>query len=115
MELKLKNGDYVSDGIGGLQRVSGMDALVQRVLFRLTARRDSFPFQKNLGSRLWQLGRVPVNQRQAAATQYVAEALSEEPNLEVKAVELLEDGQLTVELVHEKETFVVTLEVQGVI
>ena len=34
MELELKNGDYVPDGIGGVHRVSGREALAQRVLFR---------------------------------------------------------------------------------
>ena len=55
MELELKNGDYVPDGIGGVHRVSGREALAQRVLFRLTARRGSFPFWPELGSRLYQL------------------------------------------------------------
>ena len=37
MELKLQNGDYVSDGAAGLRRVEGAEALLQRVIFRLTA------------------------------------------------------------------------------
>ena len=44
MELELQNGDYVPDGIGGVRRVSGREALAQRIIFRLTARRGSFPF-----------------------------------------------------------------------
>ena len=72
MELELKNGDYVPDGIGGVRRVSGREALAQRVLFRLTARRGSFPFWPELGS-------LPTSQRSAAAVQYVTEALAQEP------------------------------------
>lgn len=64
MELILRNGDYVPDGVGGLRRAAGQEALLQRVLFRLTARRGAFPFWEDLGSRLWQLGRLP---RQPAA------------------------------------------------
>ena len=79
MELELKNGDYVPDGIGGVHRVSGREALAQRVLFRLTARRGSFPFWPELGSRLYQLGSLPTSQRSAAAVQYVTEALTQEP------------------------------------
>ena len=79
MELELKNGDYVPDGIGGVHRVSGREALAQRVLFRLTARRGSFPFWPELGSRLYQLGSLPTSQRSAAAVQYVTEALAQEP------------------------------------
>ena len=56
MELELRNGDYVSDGAGGLRRLEGDQALLQRVLFRLTARRGQFPFLEELGSRLaWEV------------------------------------------------------------
>ena len=79
MELQIQNGDYVTDGCGGLERVEGTQALLQRVLFRLKAHRGQFPFLETLGSRLWQLGQVSSGQRQAAAEQYVAEALAEEP------------------------------------
>ena len=69
METKISNGDYVSDGLGGVERCKGTDALLERVLFRLTARR---------GSRLYLLSREPTARRQSAAAQYVAEALAEE-------------------------------------
>ena len=36
-ELKLKNGDYVKAG-GRLEKAEGREALLQRVLFKLTAR-----------------------------------------------------------------------------
>lgn len=57
MELRLEQGDYVPNGAGGFQRLEGAEALLQRVLFRLTARRGQFPFLPELGSRLYQLGR----------------------------------------------------------
>ena len=44
MGLSLREGDYVPDGTGGLRRTGGQEALLERVLFRLTARRGSFPF-----------------------------------------------------------------------
>ena len=116
MELKLQNRDYVSDGAGGLRRVGGQDALLQRVLFRLTARRGTFPFWETLGSRLWQLGRLPTAERQAAAKQYVAEALADEPELEVQTVELRPgtggEAELTAELKWQGELLSVTLEIQ---
>lgn len=59
MELKLQNGDYVLDGAARLCRVEGDEALLQRVLFRLSARRGAFPFWGTLGSQLWQLGGFP--------------------------------------------------------
>lgn len=98
MALELRNGDYVPDGVGGLRRVSGRDALLQRVLFRLTARRGAFPFWEDLGSRLWQLGQVPEAGRPAAAKQYVAEALAEETGVSVEdvALETVGDGMAAV-------------------
>ena len=61
MEAKLFNGDYIPDGLGGVVRCEGADALLERVLFRLTARRGQFPLLPRLGSRLYLLGREPTN------------------------------------------------------
>lgn len=96
MALMFRNGDYVSDGAAGLSRVTGREALLQRVLFRLTARRGTFPFCGTLGSRLWQLGQLPAHARQTAARQYVTEALAEERSVSVESVTLTEkDGGAT--------------------
>ena len=86
MGLSLRNGDYVPDGTGGLRRTEGREALLEQVLFRLTARRGTFPFLPELGSRLWQLEQLPAARRQSAAEQYVAEALAAEPGLTVEQV-----------------------------
>ena len=59
MELELRNGDYVPDGVGGLRRVRGREALLQRVFFRLTARRGGLPFLERLGGGLWSPGQEP--------------------------------------------------------
>lgn len=96
-ELKIRDGDYVFDGVGGTIRVKGRDALLQRVLFKLTARRNGFPFLEDLGSTLYALGGAAASQRQSAAEAAVAQALADEENLQVEQVEL--DGdQLTVRL-----------------
>ena len=79
MELKLENGDYIADGLGGMVRLEGDQALLQRVLYRLSARRGALPFLPTLGSNLYRLGREPLAARSAAARQYVAEALADEP------------------------------------
>lgn len=78
MELKLQNGDYIPDGLGGVIRCGGADALLERVLFRLTAHRGQFPLLPELGSRLYLLGRESAANRLSAARQYVAEALEAE-------------------------------------
>lgn len=79
MEARIHNGDYIPDGLGGVVRCQGTDALLERVLFRLTARRGGFPPLPQLGSRLYLLSREPAAQRLSAARQYAAEALAEEP------------------------------------
>ncbi len=78
MEARIANGDYIPDGLGGIVRCQGADALLERVLFRLTARRGQFPMLPQLGSRLYLLAREPAAQRLSAARQYVAEALEAE-------------------------------------
>lgn len=115
MELVLRNGDYVSNGTAGLRRVQGTDALLQRVLFRLKAKRGAFPFWETLGSRLWQLGQLPSSARQTAAKQYVAEALAEERGLTVENVILTQAGSvasLIAELSYEGEMLSATVEIQ---
>lgn len=115
MELMMRNGDYVAEGGSRLCRVSGQEALLQRVLFRLTARRGSFPFWETLGSRLWQLGQLPAAARQSAAKQYVTEALAEEKNLRVESVTLTErSGRATLlaELSREGEPLSVRVELR---
>lgn len=104
MEPRIKNGDYIPDGLGGVVRCEGAEALLERVLFRLTARRGALPFLPRLGSRLYLLSREPASQWSSAARQYVVEALAEEP-VSVTDVRLtpMEDGlaQLTVWLDYE--------------
>ena len=81
--LMLVNGDYVPQG---------NEAVLQRMLMKLTARRGQFPFMENFGSRLWTLDRLRPADRQAAAEQYVMEALQDEPELTVEQVTLAENG-----------------------
>lgn len=102
-ELKLRNGDYVADGVGGAQRVKGREALLQRVLFKLTARRGGFPFVDGLGSTLYALGSVPAAQRESAAKQAVAEALAEEKDLRIEETVLAGDD-LTVRMAYGGES-----------
>ena len=115
MELQIKNGDYVPDSQGGLVRLEEERALLQRVLFRLSARRGALPFLPGLGSGLGQLGQLPAVQRQSAAEQYVAEALAAEPELTVERVSLTESGggraQVTAAMTWRGETLSVTVEV----
>lgn len=78
METKLIDGDYVPDGLGGVERCAGADALLARVLFRLTAHRGQFPPLPQLGSRLYLLSRESAASRPSAAKKFTVEALAEE-------------------------------------
>ena len=60
--LMLVNGDYVPQG-NGLQSAKGDEAVLQRMLMKLTARRGQFPFMENFGSRLWTLDRLRSAER----------------------------------------------------
>ena len=89
MELKIKDRDYVADGMGGLVRVSGWDELLERVLFKLSVRRGSFSLLPELGSKLHLLRREKGGNRTSAAKQYAAEE-----GLTVTGVELAEKGDV---------------------
>ena len=93
MERKLVNGDYVPDGKGGLTVLTGAEEVLQRALFRLTARRGALPFLPELGSRLYLLPREKPSARQALSVQYAAEALGDEEDLRVTGAQLNETAE----------------------
>ncbi len=72
MALVLREGDYVPDGRGGFRSAEGGQEVLERVLWKLTVRRGSFPFLPELGSRLHLLGRAPAGEREALADEDVA-------------------------------------------
>lgn len=115
MALILREGDYVPDGKGGFRSAEGRSELLERVLWKLTVRRGSFPFLPGLGSRLHLLGRAPAKEREALAGQYVREALADE-DLTVTEVKLAQAGQqadLTVFLDWQGQELTLTVKVGG--
>ena len=112
MELILNNGDYIPDGRGGLARAEGDNALLQRVLFRLTARRGMLPMLPDLGSQLYLLGREKADARLSAARQYAAEAVKSE-GLQVQdlTLEPAGNGQMHLTLWLEGEDTALTVSV----
>ena len=113
MALALRDGDYIARD-GKLLEVTGQEVLLQRVLYKLTAHRGAFPFLPELGSRLWELGRVPAAARKSAAEQYVTEALAGE-DLTVESVTLTPVDEstmaVTVDLSRNDTRLSVTLQV----
>ena len=104
MALMLREGDYVSDGRGGLVTVTGARELLERVLWKLTLRRGSFPFLPELGSRLHLLGQARAAQREALADEALTVTgvgLSQEEGRALLLAELAWQGEeltVTVEL-----------------
>lgn len=76
MRLKLRDRDYVPDGTGGFQQVSGTDQILERALYRLSVRRGAFSAFPELGSRLHLLTRERPSNRKTMAVQYAQEALA---------------------------------------
>lgn len=75
-ENLLRGGDYVPDGFGGFVRLEEENAVLAAALFKLTCRRGTLPFLPELGSRLRELGKVRASERNLAAQQFAAQALS---------------------------------------
>lgn len=116
MALMLRDGDYVPDGSGGFRTVSGSAEVLERVLWKLSVRRGSFPLLPQLGSRLHLLSRAPAREREALAERYVKEALADE-ELTVDAVSLTDlgegRGELVLSLLHQGQELKLTMEVGG--
>ena len=115
MSLILREGDYVPDGRGGFQTAEGARELLERILWKLTVKRGSFPLLPQLGSRLHLLGRAPQREWEALAQQYVREALSDE-EVTVEEVTLSPSGEgafLTVQMTWQGEPLTATVELGG--
>lgn len=116
MSLLLKERDYAADGNGGVTVVQDGDALVNEVLFRLTARRGSFPFLPELGSRMGQLRREKPSAWETLAQQFAAEALAGMEGVTVTgaAVRREQDAlMVTVELLWQDTLLSVTAQLEG--
>lgn len=93
MSLLLTNRDYAADGNGGVAAVRDGEELVGEVLFRLTARRGSFPFLPGLGSRMHQLRREKPSAWESLVQQYAAEALDGLEGVAVTGAQVRREGE----------------------
>ena len=113
MSILLKNGDYVPDETGSVLSVSGSEAVICDVLFRLSARRGGFPLLPELGSRLYSLRNEKPSARGALARQYAVEALSDLSDVTVADVGVTPAGgrlHIRVELLWQGRPLTVELE-----
>lgn len=115
--LILREGDYVPDGKGGFRSVTGAEEVLERILWKLTVKRGSFPFLPDLGSELVTLCRASAKERNTLAERYVAEALADE-DVSVEEVVLSREGEgaiLIVRLDRQGEELTATVEVGGLV
>lgn len=116
MSLLLKDRDYAADGNGGVTVVRDGEALVNEVLFRLTARRGSFPFLPELGSRMGQLRREKPSAWNTLARQFAVEALAGLDGVTVTGAAVHQERDaltVTVELLWQGRLLSVTAQLEG--
>ena len=116
MSLLLQNRDYVPDGNGGVTEIQDGDELLGEVLFRLTARRNSFPFLPALGSRMYLLQRAKPSEREKLTLKYAVEALEDLTEVTVAGASVQqENGALwvSVELLWQGTRLAVTAQLEG--
>lgn len=94
MELKLTGGKYTLGTCRDPVEIKELEELEQRIVMKLTVRRGAFSPLPDYGSRLYLLSRTKPSSRETAARQYIQEALADENDLELSALELsqTEDG-----------------------
>lgn len=93
MELQLCDGDYVKNQYGGFKTVEGAEELLQRLLFKLTVRRGSFPLMPSLGSRLYLLPKEKKSSQENTAYGYIMEAVEDEPDVMLDRVTVFDNGE----------------------
>jgi hypothetical protein len=107
---KLREGDYCPDGAGSFEKATGSQGVLERAMFLLAARRGSFPFLPEVGSRIYLLPKEKASARSALGASYAAEALAGETDLSVTGAEWTDEGNLTVYLTWQGESFSVAVE-----
>ena len=90
---RLWDGDYRPNGTGAFQQARGAEEVLERVLFKLSARRGSFPLLPEVGSRLYLLLRAKESARETLGAAYAAEALESEPDLAVTGTAWNQEGE----------------------
>ncbi len=87
MDTALKNGDFCLGTTGKPFLISGAKEILQRALIRLTVKKGSFIYDKNLGSRLYTLKSSTGNLKNTASI-LVNEALADMKEVKVDSVDV---------------------------
>lgn len=75
MDTLIKNGDLFIDENGGLVKITDEEEKLQRALFVLSTEKGSFNFDRELGSKLSDLGEYDDEKINSAALEIVSDAL----------------------------------------
>lgn len=116
MSLKLVNRDYAAGENGGVAVAQGGEELLGEAMFRLTARRGSFPFLRSLGSRMHLLRRTRPSEWDSLALQYAVEAMEDMEGVQVTGAAARRDGDgllVTVELLWQGTELPVEVRLEG--
>lgn len=114
MSMLMDQKDYVADGTGSVTPVSGGNAVLSDILFRLSARRGGFVLMPEFGSRMYLLRSEKPSAWAVLAQQYAAEALADMDDVTVTNATVTAAGEqlkVNVELVWQGETLAAELEV----
>ncbi len=98
MDTLLENGTHALDERGLPITITGLRALIQRLLIRLSVRKGSFLPDPSLGSELYRLPCSAGEQNNRLALHYAQQALLQEPGAKVEQAvcRLMEEGSLAV-------------------
>lgn len=91
MDTKVVNGNYVLGANGLPETVEGKEELLQRARLSLQLRKGKFPYNRELGSGLWQWDRQEEHPEDRALA-LANEALLRLPGIRAKAARLTEAG-----------------------
>ena len=91
MEIQLFDGDYVRSG-SGVKELGGTDEMLERIAFRLKARRGGFALLPEFGSRLYELARIKKSERRLAAEQFIRQAMADETDVDIRSIRVEEEA-----------------------
>lgn len=86
IDIKIQNGDVVTDGTGRFSVISGKDAMFQRAVLCMTVPKGSFVYNRELGA-------LPGGEGNAGKRELIlGEALAAYPNTAVRVTGMTDDA-----------------------
>ncbi len=103
VDVKMENGDIVTDSSGKAVKITGIDALFQRAMICINTRLGSFIYDRELGSYKNEV--IPYTENAAQRAELVInEALAKYENTSAKIVEYGEKIKLIITIGNESRT-----------